>query len=71
MPIIKLSILTITYHFTAAICEPIADKRIVNLLGQMGNTFKVLLAIMFFASLLLIIGMAMALKISNTGIMYR
>lgn len=70
-PIVKLSILSIAYNFTSAICEPIADEKIVKLLEQMGDTFKVLLGILFFSSCLLIIGLAMCLKISNTGIMYR
>lgn len=71
MPIIKLSILTITYHFASAICEPLADKKIVTLLEQMGETFKELLGIMFFVAVLLIIGLAMCIKISNSGMMYR
>lgn len=71
MPIIKLSILTISYHFASAICEPLADKKIVSLLDQMGGTFKVLLGVMFFVAVLLIIGLAMCIKISNTGMMYR
>ncbi len=71
MPIIKLIILTITYQFASAICEPIADKKIVNLLEQMGGTFKVLLGIMFFVAVLLIIGLAMCIKLSNNGMMYR
>lgn len=71
MPIIKLTVLTIIYHFASAICEPLADKRIVSLLEQMGGTFKVFLGIMFFASVLLIIGLAMCIKISNNGMMYR
>ena len=71
LPIIKIAILTITYYFVAAICEPLADKKIVALLEQMGGTFKILLAIMFFIAALLIIGLAMTVKISNSGMMYR
>lgn len=71
VPIIKLTILTITYHFASAICEPLADKKIISLLEQMGGTFKVLLGIMFFVAVLLIIGLAMCIKISNSGMMYR
>lgn len=37
----------------------------------MSDTFKVLLAIMFFVAVLLIIGIAMILKISNTSLMLR
>ena len=71
IPIIKLLILTITYHFTCALCEPLADKKIINLLEQVGDTFKNLLGIMVFACVLLIIGIAMCIKISNTSMMYR
>ena len=71
VPIVKLSILTITYYLVGDVCEPLADKKIIGLLGQMGETFKVLLAIIVFCSVLLIIGVAMCIKISNTGMMYR
>lgn len=70
-PIIKLIFLTATYKFTAAICEPIADKKIISLLEQIGDTFKVLLGIMFFVSAMFIIGVGITIKISNTGLMYR
>ena len=71
VPIIKLTILTVTYYFASAICEPLADKKIVSLLENIGETFKILLGIMFFVSVLLIVGLAMCLKISNNGMMYR
>lgn len=61
----------ILYNFSAAIAEPMADKKIVNVLEQIGGTFKVLLAIMFSIAALLIIGIAIVLKISNTGLMLR
>ena len=70
-PVLKLASLTIIYHLGAALCQPIADEKIVKLLEQMGGTFKVLLAIMFFVAVLLIIGLAICIKISNNGLMYR
>lgn len=70
-PIIKLSILTISYHLAAAICQPIADDKIVKLLDEMGGTFKVLLAIMCSISVMLIIGTTLVIRISNSGMMYR
>lgn len=69
MPIIKLTVLTALYSLSAAIAEPLADKKIVSVLEQIGGTFKVLLAIMFCIATLLIIGIAIILKISNTGLM--
>ena len=70
-PIIKLLLLMITYYIGSAICEPIADKKIVKLLEQMGDTFKVLLAILCSISVMLIIGTTLVMKISNSSIMYR
>lgn len=71
MPIIKLAVLTISYHLAAAVCQPIADEKIVKLLDEMGGTFKVLLAIMCSISVMLIIGTTLVIKISNSGMMYR
>ena len=70
-PIIKLTILMILYNLTGAVCQPIADEKIVKLLEEMGNTFKMLLAIMCSVSVMLIIGTTLVLKITNSGMMYR
>ena len=37
----------------------------------MAGIFKILLGIMFFIAVLLIIGIALTLKISNVSLMYR
>lgn len=70
-PILKLAILCITYKFLATITEPIADSNITGLLEQIGDIFKILLAILCSISFMLIIGTALVLKISNSGMMYR
>lgn len=70
-PILKLAIITIIYHLTAALCEPIADSKIVSLISQMADTFKILLAIVCSISVMLIIGITLVINISNTGLMYR
>lgn len=70
-PIIKLIILSASFQITSALSEPIADKNIVKLLGHMGDVFKILLAIMFFIAVMLIIGITIIIKISNSGLMYR
>ena len=69
-PILQLAVLTVTYYLGAALCEPIADEKIVGILEQMGSTFKIFLAVMFALTALLIIGIAIVMKISNSGIMY-
>lgn len=45
-------------------CEVIADKKIVNILEQMGDTFKILFGIMVSISLMMIIGITIIMKIS-------
>ncbi len=71
IPIIKLGVLTICYKLVSGICEPIADGKIVKLLDQMGDIFKILLAILTSISVLLIIGTTLVIKISNSGMMYK
>ena len=70
-PILKLTILMALYYLTAAICQPIADEAITKLLEQMGKTFQVLLGILCSISVMLLIGVALVIKISNAGLMYR
>ena len=71
VPIIKLAILMAIYYLEAALCQPIADEKIIKLLDQMGDTFKTLLAIMCSISVMFIIGTTLVINISNSGMMYR
>ncbi len=68
-PIIKLIILMGVYYLGSAICQPIADEKIVKLLSKIGGTFKLLLAIMCSISAMLIVGVAIVINVSNSGIM--
>ena len=71
LPIVKLAIMSISFNLTAALSEPIADKKIVSVLEQMGDTFKVLLGMVIAISVMLIIGLTLVIKITNSGMMYR
>ena len=71
VPIIKLSILTIIYNISSAIIEPLADEKIVKLLEEFSDIFKILLGILCSVSVLLIVGTTLVIKISNSGMMYR
>lgn len=68
-PIIKLAIMMGMYYLCSALCQPIADKKIVNLLSQIGDTYKILLAILSSVSVMLIIGITIVIKMSNTSIL--
>ena len=71
MPIIKIGTLSIIYSLASAIVQPVADVKIVKLLDEMSGVFKLLLAILCSLSVILIIGITMVVKISNSGMMYR
>ena len=71
MPILKIAILTVSYKILASVSEPIADVKIVKLLEQIGDIFKVLLAILCSISVMVIVGTTLVIKISNSGMMYR
>ena len=71
LPIIKIGALSIIYNLASAVIQPVADDKIVKLLDEMGGVFKLLLGILCSLSVLLIIGVTMVVKISNSGMMYR
>lgn len=71
VPIIQLASFSIIYSISSGIVEPIADKKIVKLLDEMGSIFKLLLAIICAVAVLIIIGITIVIKISNSGMMYR
>ncbi len=71
MPVIKIATLSIMYTLASAVVQPIADDKIVKLLDEMSGIFKVLLGILCALSMMLIIGITMVVKISNSGMMYR
>ena len=68
-PILKLVILMATYYLASALCQPIADSKIIKLLGHMGDTFKLLLGVICSVSIMLIIGITLIVRISNSGAM--
>lgn len=55
MPIIKLTTLTIAYKLLTAITEPIADAKVTSLLDQIGDIFKIFLAILSAMSVMIIV----------------
>ena len=71
VPIIKFGILSIIYNFGSAIIQPVADEKIVKLLDEIGGVVKLLFGILCSLSVLLIIGITMVIKISNSGMMSR
>ena len=70
-PILKLTLLSLTYYIASCVCQPIADEKVVSLLDSIGDTFKILLAIIFCLAVMLIVGLTIVMKISNSTLLYR
>lgn len=71
LPILKLSVLIVSYKLVSSVSEVIADSKIVKLLEQISGIFKILLAILVSVSFMVIIGTTLLVKMSNTGMMFR
>lgn len=71
MPILKLAVLSTFYKLLATLVQPVADGKIVNLLEQIGDIFKIFLGVLSAISVMLIIGTTLVLKMSNSSMMYR
>ena len=71
LPILKLMVLTFSYKLVASVSEVIADEKIVKLLDEIADIFKILLAILVSIMFMVIIGTTLLIKMSNTGMMFR
>ena len=65
MPIIKLSVLIFCYKLVSCIGTVVAEPKIVKLLDDMADIFKILLAILVTLSFLIIIGTTVMIRMSN------
>lgn len=71
IPIIKITLLMISFKITSAVCEVVADTKIVKLIDNISDSYKILLAILISISIMFIIGITIVIKITNSAIMYR
>lgn len=70
-PIIKILILWISFKLTSAVCEVVADTKIVKLIDQIADSYKILLGILISVSVMFIIGITLVIKMTNSALMYR
>lgn len=65
MPLIKLLTLSLMYRFAAGISEPVTDKRIVNLLGDLAGNITQTFVILLMVCVMFIISVAMLCAVTN------
>lgn len=71
LPIIKIGVLWITFKMTSAVCEVVADQKIVKLIENIADSYKILLGILISVSIMFIVGITIVIKLTNGALMYR
>ena len=71
IPMLKLGVLFVSFFILSGVCEVVADEKIVKLISQIADSYKILLAILISVSLMFIVGITLVLKITNSSLMYR
>lgn len=71
LPIIKITFLMISFKITSAVCEIVAEPKIVKLIDNIADSYKILLAILISMSIMFIVGITIVIKITNSSLMYR
>ncbi len=67
-PLISVLIMMITYNVAAALIEPIVDSRISQCMSGMGDSIKIVFALMATVCMLFIISTTIMIKIGNFSI---
>ena len=68
LPIIRITIMWFLLRLTSCVCETIADSKIVKLLADISDSYKMLFGILVSCSIMFIIGITIVLKITNIAI---
>lgn len=61
-PVIKIGILWLSFKITACLCELVADEKIVKLIDEISECYKILLGILVAITIMLVIGITIVLK---------
>lgn len=65
IPIVKILLFMIGYYITGGLCEIVADEKVVKVITQMGDTFKILLGMLLAVMTMLIIGSTIIIKVTS------
>lgn len=71
IPIIKVLVMMIVFNISSALIEPIVDKRISKCMSGIGESIKIVFALMTTICTLFIIATTIMIKVGNFSIMYR
>lgn len=71
MPIIKALVMMIIFNVSAALIEPLVDKRMSKCIMSTSETIKILFGLMTTVSILFIISITLMIKVGNFTLMYK
>ena len=65
VPLIRIGITTLLFYLISGLAEAVADKKIVYVIEQMGDSCKVLFASIATVVMMLIIGITITMRIGT------
>ena len=65
IPIIKVTVMWALIRLLAAVCETVADEKIVKLFDSIADSYKLLFGILISVSVMFIVGITIVLRITN------
>ena len=68
LPIIKITIMWALIKLVGALCETIADSKIVKLFDALADSYKVLFGILVSVSVMFIVGITLVLRMTNVAV---
>lgn len=67
VPVMKLAVLMLLYHFVAAVMQPICDKRMVSCVSGVAKGHGLLLQIVLYSLFLFVLAVAVTCVSTNVG----
>lgn len=68
LPIIRITVMWFLLRLTSCVCETIADGKIVKLLADISDSYKMLFGILVSCSIMFVIGITIVLRMTNIAI---
>jgi stage III sporulation protein AE len=68
IPLMKILVIILMYKLTAAVCQPIADSRMVKCLNEIGNSVSLIFVSVMASAFVFIVCLSIIIGVSSSGI---
>lgn len=69
LPLLKIGVTVLLFRFTAAVCEPVAEPKIVSCLSELANSLSVLFSILAAVTVMFVVVLTIVMHAGNTAVM--